>query len=168
MLVSSPPQLAVDLGSGGGVPGLILALHWPASTWVLLDAGIRRTEFLRQAVAALFLEDRVEVVTARAEETGRDPVRRGAADLVVARSFGLPAVTAECAAPLLRVGGELVVAEPPGGAPHRWPAHGVLELGLDADRRIVEPAALQHLRQVSPCPDRYPRRTGIPEKRPLF
>ncbi len=149
------------------MPGLILALRWPSSLWALLDASIRRTEFLRQAVTTLGIEDRVEVVTTRAEEAGRDPARRGVADLVVARSFGPAAVTAECAAPLLRVGGELVVAEPPGGAPDRWPVAGLLELGLKADGRTVEPA-LQHLGQVSSCPDRYPRRTGIPEKRPLF
>ena len=166
-LVPEPPVRAIDLGSGGGIPGLVLALHWPTSHWVLLDANERRTTFLRQAVAALDVGNRVEVLAERAEVAGRLSSYRGSADLVVARSFASPAVTAECAAPLLQVGGALVVAEPPGGAPDRWPPEGLGLLGLVPDDHAVDPA-LQRLRQASPCPDRYPRRPGIPAKRPLF
>ncbi len=167
-LVPIAPGRGVDLGSGAGVPGLVLALRWPESTWVLLDANARRTEFLRSAVAALKLEDRVEVVVRRAEEAGHDPRWRGSADLVVARGFGPPGVTAECAAPLLRVGGTVVVAEPPGGAPDRWPADGLRLLGLVADGRMVDPVALQRLRLDFETSERYPRRVGIPAKRSLF
>jgi 16S rRNA (guanine527-N7)-methyltransferase len=146
----------------------VLALVWPETGWVLLDVNVRRTAFLRDAVVALGLDARVEVVTTRTELAGRDPRWRGVADVVVARGFGAPAVTAEAAAPLLRAGGTLVVAEPPGGAPERWPAAGLDRLGLTNDDAIVEPVALRRLRQVLPCPDRYPRRVGIPQKRPLF
>jgi 16S rRNA (guanine527-N7)-methyltransferase len=166
-LVPEPPGRAVDLGSGGGIPGLVLAVHWPTAHWVLLDANERRIAFLRQAVAALGVGDRVDVVAGRAEVVARSPSYRATADLVVARSFAPPAVTAECAAPLLHVGGALVVAEPPGGAPDRWPAAGLALVGLMADGHVVDPS-LQRLRQSSPCPDRYPRRPGIPAKRPLF
>jgi 16S rRNA (guanine527-N7)-methyltransferase len=167
-LVPTPPGRAVDLGSGAGVPGLILAVRWPESTWVFLDANVRRTEFLRSAVVALDLDDRVEVVVRRAEEFGHDAPWRGSADLVVARGFGPAAVTAECAAPLLRRGGAVVVAEPPGGAPDRWPPAGLRLLGLVADGRLVEPVALQRLRLETETSERYPRRVGIPAKRPLF
>jgi 16S rRNA (guanine527-N7)-methyltransferase len=167
-LVSDPPDHAVDLGSGAGIPGLVLALLWPQSRWTLLDANERRTTFLAEALVSLRLSARVEVVVCRAEVAGRQPGRRGRADLVVARGFGPPAVVAECAAPLLRVGGTLIVAEPPGGAPDRWPASGLQLLGLVEDGRTREPVALQRLRQGVPCPDRYPRRVGIPLKRPLF
>lgn len=167
-LVPDPPEYAVDLGSGAGLPGLVLAVLWPGSRWALLDANRRRTTFLGQAVAALDVGDRVEVLMARAESVGREPGRRRTADLVVARGFGPPAVVAECAAPLLRVGGALVVAEPPGGAPNRWPASGLQLLGLVEDGHATVPVALQRLRQIAPCPDRYPRRVGIPLKRPLF
>ena len=167
-LVPEPPVRAVDLGSGAGVPGLILALLWPASSWVLLDANVRRTEFLRHAVDSLGLAPRVEVLVARAEDVGRDPARRASADLVVSRAFGPPAVASECAAPFLRVGGALVVAEPPGGAPDRWPAQGLALLGLAEDGRVTEPVALVRLQQVAACSDRFPRRVGIPAKRPLF
>jgi 16S rRNA (guanine527-N7)-methyltransferase len=162
------PGRAADLGSGAGVPGLILALLWPDSEWGLVDANVRRTAFLQEAVVSLGVSERVAVVAERAELVGRDANWRGGVDLVVSRGFGPPAVAAECAAPLLRVGGLFVVAEPPGGAPQRWPAAGLELLGLADDGRLVAPVALQRLRQVVACPERYPRRVGIPMKRPLF
>ncbi|MBO0692548.1 MAG: class I SAM-dependent methyltransferase [Acidimicrobiaceae bacterium] len=164
---TAPPESALDLGSGGGIPGLVLALAWPASRWVLLDGSLRRCQFLREAVGALRLDARVEVVASRAEEAGRGPLR-GSRDLVVARGFGPAAVTAECAAPLLKLGGHLVVAEPPGGAPKRWPAQSLAALGLEVGPALTEPVALQVLKQIALCPDRFPRRVGIPAKRPLF
>jgi len=167
-LVPQPPRTAVDLGSGGGVPGLVLARRWPDSAWILLEAGARRAAFLGRAVDELGLAGRVQVCHQRAEVAGHDPERRGRADLVVARSFGPPAVVAECGAPLLRVGGVLLVAEPPGGAPERWPADGLRRLGLVPDGAITAPRAIQRLRSVTPCPDSFPRRTGVPAKRPLF
>jgi 16S rRNA (guanine527-N7)-methyltransferase len=76
-------------------------------------------------------------------------------------------VTAECAAPLLAVGGLLVVSEPPDG--RRWPASALEPLGMAVEGMVRGAAGtFQRLRQVTPCPDRYPRRVGIPAKRPLF
>jgi 16S rRNA (guanine527-N7)-methyltransferase len=167
-LVPVVPARAVDLGSGAGVPGLILAQRWPESAWLLVDANQRRARFLREAVARLGLGPRVAVAEARAEVLGRDGNHRQKADLVVARGFGSPAVTAECAAPLLRSGGALVVAEPPGGDPERWPDTGLEVLGLVRDAAVAHPVALQRLLQATPCPERYPRRVGIPAKRPLW
>jgi 16S rRNA (guanine527-N7)-methyltransferase len=167
-LIEQPPGRAVDLGSGAGVPGLVLAVHWPRSTWILLDANRRRTRTLDQAVEELRLGDRVEIRCQRAEDAGRDAGLRGGADLVTARGFGPPSLTAECAAPLLKTGGTLIVAEPPGGDPGRWPAGPLQQLGLVRANAIAKPAALQGLRQRDVCPDRFPRRTGVPAKRPLF
>lgn len=171
-----PPASAVDLGAGGGLPGLVLAVvAWPATRWVFLDAQLRRTAFLEDAVDALGIADRVEVVTGRAEDFGRDPSHRGVHDLVVARSFGPPAVTLECAAPLLTIGGALVVSEPPDAVTaERWPHAGVALLGAGAaseavvDRPGGEPVHLVRIEQLQSCPERYPRRVGIPAKRPLF
>jgi 16S rRNA (guanine527-N7)-methyltransferase len=162
------PTLAVDLGSGAGLPGLVLARHWPRSRWLLVDSNERRTTFLVSAVERLLLDDRVSVLRARAEELGRRPEQRAKADLVVARSFGRPPVTAECGAPLLRVGGRLVVSEPPGAPPNRWPADSLAELGLELVDRAVSPSAWVSLRQRTLCPPTYPRRVGLPAKRPLF
>ncbi len=163
------PAVVLDLGSGGGVPGLVLAEAWPAARVVLLDAQVRRTAFLLDAVEALGWGDRVEVAVGRAEELARTPAHRGRYDLVTARSFGPPAVTAECGAPFLRVGGRLVVAEPPAGAPDRWPPAGLAVLGLVDDGVIATGGGtVRRLRAAAPVIDRYPRRTGIPAKRPLF
>lgn len=161
----------MDLGSGGGLPGLVLATRWPDSHAVLVDSGTRRAAFLREAVTSLDLQDRVRVVLGRAEDLGRDPRWRGRFDAVVVRSFGPPAVVAECAAPFLKVGGLLVVSEPPGDVRtplERWPAEHLAVLGLRPCHSHDVGRHYQVLEQVTPCPDRFPRRVGVPAKRPLF
>jgi len=166
---TSWPARAVDLGSGAGLPGLPLALWFPESSWVLVESSVRRAAFLRGAVRQLAVEERVEVAHERAEVVGRSLGRRGRFDLIVARSFGSPAVVAECGAPLLAVGGRAVVSEPPGGMPSRWPASGLGRLGMVPEATVSAAGwAYQVVRQRQPCPDRYPRRVGVPAKRPLF
>ncbi len=157
--------LLLDLGSGAGLPGLVLAAARPDLDLVLLDSLERRTALLEEAVRTMGCGDRVRVVTARAEEFGRRPEWRGRVDAVTARSFGPPATVAECAAPLLRVGGVLVVSEPPDG-PTRWPAAELDLLGLTV--RPAAPAGIHCCVQTRPCPATYPRRVGLPAKRPLF
>ncbi|MGH9260141.1 MAG: 16S rRNA (guanine(527)-N(7))-methyltransferase RsmG, partial [Acidimicrobiales bacterium] len=145
--LSSPPRRFLDLGSGGGVPGLVLALQWRESEVVLLDAAERRCVFLTEAAAALGCADRVAIVRARAEEAGRTAGLRGRFDAVVARGFGPPPVTAECGAPFLVVGGLLVVSERPeeeqegegGEVGSRWPAAGLAPLGLAPDQSWTQP-----------------------------
>lgn len=153
---------ALDLGAGGGIPGLVLATERPDLSWTFLDAMAKRTAFLERAVERLGLGN-VTVRTARAEEV---PDLRNRFDAVVARSFAMPAVTAECAAPLLRLGGRLVVSEPPEPDDGRW--RGAAELGLGPARRLPGPPALVMLIQEAECPPRFPRRTGVPVKRPLW
>jgi 16S rRNA (guanine527-N7)-methyltransferase len=172
-LESSPRPRVVDLGSGGGLPGLVVAQHWPDASLVLLDASARRTDFLRRAVERLGLQGRIEVVGGRAEELGRDGRLRAGFDGVLARSFGRPAVVAECAAPFLKVGGWLVVSEPPahdGGTQgdERWPHEGLRQFGLVPSDPAGGEFAFQVLRQAEPCPERFPRRNGVPAKKPLF
>jgi 16S rRNA (guanine527-N7)-methyltransferase len=174
--IEPAPVQFLDLGSGGGVPGLVLARRWPASRAVLLDARERRCGFLREAVRDLDLGERVVVVWARAEEAGHRDYLRGVFDVVVARGFGPPAVTAECGAPFLRVGGTLAVSEPPGdgdagaapNASDRWAAAGLARLGLAVGRSWTDGYRYQALDQVEPCPSRYARNPGVPGKRPLF
>ena len=167
-VVEDWPRVALDLGSGGGLPGLPLAITHPQTDWILLEGSARRGQFLENAISRLGLQPRVRAMVGRAEEVGRGPLR-GAIPLVFARSFGRPAVTAECAAPLLELGGQLIVSEPPGESePGRWDPAGLARVGLQADRRTASPYAVQVLVQVERCPDGFPRRTGIPSKRPLF
>lgn len=161
-------EWVLDLGSGGGLPGLVLAVHFPATRFVLLDGRAERARLLGEEVTRLGLDSRVEVVGERAELAARRPEWRGRFDTVVARSFGAPAVTAECGAGFLVVGGALVVSDPPGADPNRWPPGPLAELGLTHARSTANPFAFAVLRQVTACPDRYPRRVGIPAKRPIF
>lgn len=166
--VSPARPRVMDLGSGGGVPGLPLLVVRPDWRWVLLDGSTSRGAFLTEAVDQLGRSGTATVVASRAEEAARDDSLRAGFDLVVTRSFGPPSVTAECGAAFLRTGGHLVVAEPPGGQPDRWPAHGLEILGLTSLPSRVGRTAFQVLKASAPCPDRYPRRVGIPAKRPLF
>jgi 16S rRNA (guanine527-N7)-methyltransferase len=157
--------VAVDLGSGAGVPGLVLAVAVPGLAWVLIEAQERRGRWLVEAARRLGVDGRVTVLRERAEETARG-TRRGTADVVTARSFGPPAVTAEVGAPLLRPKAELWVSEPPRPVPDRWPPAHLEELGL-----APLPAAIDGwagFRLDGACPERYPRRVGIPTKRPLW
>jgi 16S rRNA (guanine527-N7)-methyltransferase len=153
----------IDLGSGGGLPGLVLASDRPDLDLVLVDSRAKRCRFLEGAVAALEL--RAKVVEGRAELVARGPLR-ATASAVVARSFGPPATTAECGAPFLRPDGLLVVSEPP-DAHDRWPVAGLALLGLELGARQGTPQ-VQIMVQRALCPDRYPRRVGVPAKQPLF
>jgi 16S rRNA (guanine527-N7)-methyltransferase len=164
----------MDLGSGGGIPGLILAHRWPDREAVLLDSNERRSRFLLEVVEDQGWGSRIRVVTDRAEIAGRTDELRASFSLVVARSFGSPPVTAECAAPFLQEGGALIVSEPPqeetAGEPPatRWPDEGLAPVGLERQAQWRNSFGYQILRQASLCPDRYPRRVGIPAKRPLY
>ncbi len=167
-----PARLA-DLGSGGGLPSLVVATAWPEVTMALLEANGRRAAFLRRAVERLGLDSRVSVLEERAEVCGREPGLRAGFEGVLARSFGRPAVVAECAAPLLKLGGWLLVSEPPrseteGDEDSRWPAGPLVQVGLQPTETMHEGFEYRTLRQVEMCPDRFPRRNGVPAKKPLF
>ncbi len=163
----------LDLGSGGGVPGLVLALARPEQRWVLVDSVRKKADVLRDFVATLGI-DNVEVIAERAEVLGHDPAHRESQDLVTARACATLPVLVEYALPLLSVGGTLVAWKGPisadelhagnaaaaacgGGAPSVLPP-GFDELG---EHRFVVIA------KGKPTPQRYPRRPGEPGRHPL-
>jgi 16S rRNA (guanine527-N7)-methyltransferase len=167
------PELAVaatilDLGSGGGLPGLVLAARLPAVRFWLLEGRIGRARALESAVRQLGWEERVTVLAERAELAARRREMRAAFAAVVARSFAPAAATAECGAGFLASGGVLVVSGPPRRARERWPGRPLGELGLEIVQIRTTPRSFVILRQVTPCPERFPRRLGVPEHRPLF
>lgn len=163
----------------------MLAHRWEQAQAVLLDSSLRKTNFLEEVVADCGWRRRVRVVRSRAEEAARSELR-GRFDLVVARSFGPPPVTAECAAGFLREGGLLVVSEPPPrlhaegtlqslaqgvesiSDSDRWPVEGLALVGLEPLGLWREEFGYEVLRQSSSCPERFPRRVGVPRKRPLY
>ena len=157
----------MDLGTGGGVPGLPLAYWRTDLRWILVDAMAKRMAFVREAVNELGLD--VEVREGRAEVLAQQPDLEGQVDVVVARSLAAPGVAAEYAAPFLKVGGTAVIAEPPGGAPERWSREGLAVLGMQRGHALFAgTTTLQILEQVSECPAAFPRRVGVAAKRPLF
>ncbi len=163
-----PPSRLLDLGTGGGLPGLVLAERWRSPS-VLLDATVRRTAYLLEVLARPGAPGGVDVVTGRAEAAARRPGLEGSFELIVARSFGRPAVVAECAARFATVGGWLIVSEPPvEDSVERWPIGPLAELGWAPRGRERQGAAFQVLEKVAETPDQYPRAVGRPAKRPLF
>lgn len=159
-------DLGIDIGSGGGLPGLVLA-GMTDGDWVLVDRAERRCTFLRWAVGELDLADRVEVICGDVVDLARGSLR-GVANLVTARGFGSPATTVECGAPLVSEGGRLVVSEPPGGA-SRWPRWVLDELDLvDEGSWHAESATYRAFLSGGTCPERYPRRSSRQAADPLF
>lgn len=160
------PARCCDLGSGGGLPALPLALMWPDTTWYLIEAWERRARLLVRSVERLGLGDRVTVLAERAETVGRSELR-ASVDIVTARSFGRSAVTLECAAPLLSFGGLVVVSgrqDDPA-----WPNSVLQDLGLgDVAIRTELTGHYRSARKVAATSDRFPRRVGVPERRLLF
>jgi 16S rRNA (guanine527-N7)-methyltransferase len=169
-LLGPPPGSFLDLGSGAGIPGVVLALAWPDTTGVLLDRRARSAAFLTDAIDRLGLTERLAVAHGRAEEVARDPDLRGTFAVVVARAFGPPAATAECAVGFLAPDGRVAVSEPPDVDPAiRWSAEGLAQLDL-APAEILKGAAatVAVLKLHGAAADRWPRRPGIPTKRPLW
>lgn len=165
---------AIDVGSGAGFPGLALRIAMPGLRLTLLEATGKKTEFLRFLIERLRLPD-VSVVTARAEEAGQDPVHREQYDLALARALAGMATLAELTLPLVRVGG-LVIAQK-GEDPRAEVEAGqpaILTLGGQVQGitplvvpNLEEARHLVALRKVSPTPPKFPRRPGMPTKRPL-
>jgi 16S rRNA (guanine527-N7)-methyltransferase len=166
------PVRVLDLGSGAGLPGLVLATILPHTQTTLLDSSARRCEFLREAVVSCGLSPRVDVVNERAEVAGRLPGIRSSFDVVVVRSFGPPPVVAECGSPFLVTGGVMIVSEPPPDREDesnaRWPNDGLRLLCLESQGTVKTEFTYRVIRQDAPCPEQFPRRTGIPSKRPLW
>jgi 16S rRNA (guanine527-N7)-methyltransferase len=166
------PRRALDLGSGGGVPGLVLALARPDLAWTLVDSVGRKAEALRGFADVLGTRN-VAVVADRAEAIGRGPLRESF-DLVTARACAALPVLAEYALPLAGIGGALLawkgrVSEEELDAGAR--AARMLGGDSPALRRSGVPALGDHrfvvVPKLTPTPARYPRRPGQPSRHPL-
>lgn len=163
------PEAFLDLGAGAGVPGLMFLLLWPDVTGTFLDSRRRSAEFLATAATDLGWGDRMTIVEGRAEDLGRDAGLREGFPLVVARGFGTPSETAECGGAFVRPGGRLSVSEPPGGDSGRWPAPGLAQLGLRVAATPSGPeGSFAILEKTEALADRFPRRVGMPRRRPLW
>jgi 16S rRNA (guanine527-N7)-methyltransferase len=161
----------VDVGSGGGLPGLPLKIARPALTVTLVEADQAKAAFLVRACAALGLPD-VEVVARRAEDVGRDPLYRESFDVAVARAVAPMPVLAELCLPLVRVGGRLLAQKTESedlDAANR----AIDALGGAMNRVVAAPSEARRsgtvviVDKIRPTPPAYPRRPGVPARRPL-
>ena len=159
-----PGARVADVGSGGGVPGLVLAILRPDLRVTLIESDRRRAGFLVHA-AALCERPGVVVLPRRAEDVGHDPAHRAVYDLAVSRATAAPAVLCELALPLLRPGGALMalVADAQSSAAAAAEASRTCGGGTP---RPAGPGILAVTKEAE-TPDAYPRRAGIPSRRPL-
>jgi 16S rRNA (guanine527-N7)-methyltransferase len=162
-----------DLGSGAGLPGLVLAASRPETRFDLLESISRRCDFLHEAIDRMGLAN-ARVICERSEEWARGQGRE-AYDAVTARSVGRLTALAELASPLLRDGGVLVAWK--GARSDQEEA----ELARASDRLAMEPMEIRSvrpyqasrnrhihlLRKNGPTPNELPRRPGMAAKRPF-
>ena len=170
--VRSATTLA-DLGSGGGFPGLVLAVALPETAIFLVESVTKKADFLADAARALGIEDRVTIVADRVEswEAGA-----GSVDVVTARALAPLGVLVEYSAPLLVHGGTMVAwkgrrqEEEEADAGTAAAAVGMSPLEcVPTPRDAVQHADQRHLYlslKVADTPERYPRRPGMARKRP--
>lgn len=168
------PLRCIDIGSGAGFPGLPIKIYCPQMQIVLLEATGKKVTFLEHIVARLSLKE-VVPIKGRAEEVAHDPAHRERYDLVLARAVAGLSTLAEYALPLCRMGG-LVIAQKGASAQEETQAaeYAVSILGGRVKRLIsvellglAEARTLVVIEKVACTPNQYPRRPGIPAKRPL-
>jgi 16S rRNA (guanine527-N7)-methyltransferase len=163
----------VDVGSGGGMPGLPLKIAFPALRVTLLESVNKKAEFLRQTVSDLALSD-VDVVAERAEIAAHQPEHRDVYDWATARALGKLPVVIELCAGFLAPGG-LLVAQRSGDLDadilHAAPAFKALHLWSRTPIYLNIPTLPGHGlvigEKYAPTPQAYPRKPGLPRKRPL-
>lgn len=154
----------VDLGSGSGTPGVPIAVARPAVRVLLVEASRKKAAFLGVLLRELGLAN-AEVLQARAETLGRLPAHREQHDAATARAVASLPVLAELVLPLIRVGGVALFPKGPRAAEEAVAgAAAVRLLGGAVD---VRAGAMIVVRKVSPTPPAYPRRPGVPVRRPL-
>ncbi|MGN0802429.1 MAG: 16S rRNA (guanine(527)-N(7))-methyltransferase RsmG [Candidatus Faecivicinus sp.] len=164
----------VDVGSGAGFPGIPLSIMLPEVHVVMVDALDKRVKFLRSVIDALGLN--AEAVHARAEDAARRPELREQFDMAAARAVAPLNVLCEYLLPFVHVGGWMLALKGPSLDDELAEAGRALQL-LGGRAVRVEPAEipgrdwshrLAYLEKVAPTPEKYPRKAGVPEKKPLI
>jgi len=166
---------SLDVGAGAGFPGLPLKIARPQMEFTLLEAKKRRVQFLQYLLGRLRLSG-IEVVRGRAEELGQKPGHREGYDLVLARAVATLPVLLEYALPLCRMGGMVIAQKGPDIKEELEASQLALKI-LGGRLREVRDLELPHsmgqrnlvvVEKVAPTPEKYPRRPGVPAKRPLM
>ncbi len=171
----APEARCIDIGAGAGFPGLPLKIVRPSLRLTLLESVGKKARFLAHMVEALGLRETDVVQGRRAEELGRDPGYREVFDVALARAVAHMAVLVEYALPLVRVGGIFVAQKGADIQDEIESAGAAIEL-LGGELKEIRPVWLpgsetaRHLvvvQKLVPTEAKYPRRPGIPAKRPI-
>lgn len=175
LALNRPDRSVIDVGTGAGFPGIPLKLVCPGIRLTLLEATGKKVAFLEHIIKQLELR-RVTAIQGRAEEMAHDPAHREQYDLALVRAVAELPVAVEYTLPFCKVGGWVVAQKGEAGAAEAWAAGRSISL-LGGDLRRVMPLELSGLpedrslvviEKVGPTPLAYPRRPGIPKKRPLM
>jgi 16S rRNA (guanine527-N7)-methyltransferase len=166
LAAADPPDAAraIDVGAGGGVPGVPMAILRPDMHVVLVDSDQRKAAFLTHVAGALQLAN-VEVLSERIEDAARRHGMRESFDLAVSRALAPPPVMCELLLPLVRVGGRVATLVGDARQAVVESAHAAAECGGSTPRAAAGDVLL--IDKVQPTPDRYPRRAGVPSRKPL-
>ena len=159
----------IDLGSGGGLPGIPLAISMPDVQFTLVEATGKKAKFLERAVAELALSN-VRVINDRAETLGQDLLNhRQRYDIVTARAVGKLTVLVELAVPLARVGGHVLAIK--GGSAKseiKQAKRAMHLLHCHVSNTVKTPTGtVVVIEKLRECPKLYPRRPGEPRRSPL-
>ncbi len=166
----------VDVGSGAGFPGIPLKIAFPSMRGALVEATRKKVDFLRWIAKRLELSE-LEAYHARAETMARDDEFRESFDLVFARAVAPMPILAELTLPLCRIGGSVVLhktlraaAEELDAARYAIDALGgeIRKVSAQTPKNADSDRALVILQKTGETPSRYPRRPGMPAKRPLL
>ncbi len=167
------PGRVADIGSGAGFPGLLLALHDPQTSYTLVEADLKKSGFLKMAAREL-QADNVEVVRERVENLARQKPYREAFSTVLSRAVAATGILLEYGIPLLKVKGKMLLWKGRNYREELNQAHHAMEL-LQARLEQVfvynlmgeKDRAILMISKEGKTPEKYPRRVGIPAKRPL-
>jgi 16S rRNA (guanine527-N7)-methyltransferase len=169
-----PPRTLIDVGTGAGFPGIPLKILYPSMRLTLVESVGKKAEFCRHAAGTLKL-DAVEVIHARAEEVGQMPAHREKYEWAVARAVANLPVLAEYLLPLVQVGGSMLAQKGQGGPAEAHKAGNAMKV-LGGEIRqltrlalpgVAEDRYLVVAKKVAATPKGYPRKPGIPAKKPL-
>ena len=169
--VLRPDAQVIDIGTGAGFPGIPIKIMWPEIRITLLEATAKKAAFLAALVDALTIE-KVQFVTARAEDAAHNPSLRSQFEVVLARAVAPLPTLAELALPFARIRGKVVAVKGAGAHDEAIAAAGALQ-ALGATARIVPfeaPGGREQFVAIvkeRETPAKYPRRAGVPSKRPL-
>lgn len=169
-----PPERLIDIGTGAGFPGIPLKIIYPRMKLTLVESVGKKLEFCRYIVETLDLED-VTLLQARAEALGQDRAHRERYDWAVARAVANLPVLAEYLLPLVSLGGKMLAQKGESAHAEAVAAEKAIRvLGGELQQiipvlvpGIAEERFLVVVDKVAPTPPGYPRRVGLPARRPI-